>query len=285
MFRSLLRWFAAAIILQYGFAKINGAQFTILDSELDKPMGQVSGFWLTWYYFGYSPFYGTLLALVQVAGALLLTFRRTALLGACILAPVLGNIVLIDLCYGVDLGATLMAFLLLVIMLVTIAPHVPDLLRVLIAAPQSESRAVVKWIVRAMIVVVAFGLTYWAAHYNNRLPTPLDGVWDVVKAEPASAGTQLPVAVFFEYNRAYMTVFKYADGAYRSHHFEVGPGGELKIWERWLRKGEELFGGNYSLAGTELRVSGKWRDHGVTTLTLWKRGPAQGDHRGTPARR
>jgi hypothetical protein len=44
-----MRCFAAFVVLVYAFAKINGSQFTILDSELDKPMGEVSGFWLTWY--------------------------------------------------------------------------------------------------------------------------------------------------------------------------------------------------------------------------------------------
>jgi hypothetical protein len=65
-------WIAALICLVYGFAKINGSQFTILDSELTKPMGEVSGFWLTWYYFGYSPFYGTLIALIQIGAGILL---------------------------------------------------------------------------------------------------------------------------------------------------------------------------------------------------------------------
>ena len=40
-----VRFATAFVMLFYGFAKINGAQFTILDSELDKPMGWVSGFW------------------------------------------------------------------------------------------------------------------------------------------------------------------------------------------------------------------------------------------------
>src|ERR1700735_393227 len=101
-----IRYSSALLLFVYGFAKINGSQFTILDSELDKPMGQVSGFWLTWYYFGFSPVYGTFLALVEIAGGILLMFRRTTLLGACVLAPVLTNIILIDVCYGVDPGAT-----------------------------------------------------------------------------------------------------------------------------------------------------------------------------------
>jgi hypothetical protein len=74
--------------------------------------------------------YGTFLALVQIGGGLLLTFRRTAFLGACVLAPVLTNIVLIDLCFGVDPGATLVAVIVLGVMLVIIPPHTLPLLNV-----------------------------------------------------------------------------------------------------------------------------------------------------------
>jgi len=88
---TIARYFAAFTILFYGFAKLNGSQFTILGSELDKPMGQVSGFWLTWYYFGFSRTYGNLIAGAQILGGVLLTFRKTTLLGACLLLPILGN--------------------------------------------------------------------------------------------------------------------------------------------------------------------------------------------------
>jgi hypothetical protein len=75
-FYSLLRYGVAAILLVYGFAKLNGSQFTILDSELDKPMGEVSGFWLTWYYFGYSKLYGSFIAFGQIGGAVFCSFAR-----------------------------------------------------------------------------------------------------------------------------------------------------------------------------------------------------------------
>ena len=41
------RYLVSFLILGYGFAKLNGAQFTIIESELDKPMGEVNPFWLT----------------------------------------------------------------------------------------------------------------------------------------------------------------------------------------------------------------------------------------------
>src|SRR5216110_286805 len=106
-----LRFVVSFFIILYGFAKLNGSQFTILASELDKPMGQVSGFWLTWYYFGYSPIYGNFIGLMQIVGGVLLMFRKTTLLGSCLLFPIVTNIVLIDIFYGIDPGALLVALI------------------------------------------------------------------------------------------------------------------------------------------------------------------------------
>src|SRR5947209_5464086 len=102
---------ASFLILFYGFAKLNGSQFTVLASELDKPLGQVSGFWLTWYYFGYSPIYGNIIALVQILGGVLLMFRKTTLLGSCLLLPIITNIILVDIFYRIDWGALLIALI------------------------------------------------------------------------------------------------------------------------------------------------------------------------------
>lgn len=277
MANRIVRWLAAAVILIYGFAKINGSQFTILDSELDKPMGRVSGFWLTWYYFGYSPVYGTFLALVQIAGAMLLTFRRTALLGACLLVPVLGNIVLIDLNYGVAPDATLVAILLLAAMLGIIAPHRRELVNLFLpprpnAPRDSRLKASTMWILRLAMLGLACGFTYWIANFNNRAPTPIDGAWDVVNVEPASAANLIPAALFFEYNRAHMVVFKGKGGSYETHHFQVEPNTQaVRMWERWLSKGGEIFSGSYALSGSELRLTGEWQSAGRTALTLHRR--------------
>ncbi len=274
MANRLVRWVCAAIVLIYGFAKLNGSQFTILDSELDKPMGRVSGLWLTWYFFGYSTVYGTFIALVQVGGAILLTFRRTALLGACILAPVLANIVLIDLCYGVDLGATLVAMFLLCGMLSILVPHAKDLRNLFFgaridASPPSVAVASARWFLRIAMVSLACGFTYWVANFNNRDPSPIDGAWTVETVEPTAAAEHLPAVVFFEYNRAYLAVFKFRNGVYQTHHFEAGKAGhEIRMWEQWLRKGDELFTGNYALTGPALRLQGEWRQVGPVTVTL-----------------
>jgi hypothetical protein len=92
-------------------------------------MGQVSGFWLTWYYFGYSKFYGSFIAFGQIVGAVLLLFRKTTLLGACCLLPIVINIVLVDLSYGIDRGATGVAILVgagLLLLVSISSPPLPD---------------------------------------------------------------------------------------------------------------------------------------------------------------
>ena len=120
---SRVRWVAVAVCLLYGFAKVNKSQFTGLDSEIAKPMGEVSGFWLTWYYFGYSSAYGLLIALAQIGGGVLLAWPRTALIGALVLVPVFANIILIDIFFGVGIGPTLMALIAVVGLAAVIGPH------------------------------------------------------------------------------------------------------------------------------------------------------------------
>ena len=278
MGRAIVRYGAALVMLVYGFAKVNGSQFTILDSELDKPMGHVSGFWLTWYYFGFSKFYGNFIALAQISGALLLTFRRTTLLGASLLAPILTNIILVDIFYGVDAGATLIAVILLGAMIGLLSDHFKDLMELFWTRQQSARTvsfagiSAVTWALRVAMLVFAIGFTYWLANYNNRAPSPIDGVWEVIRAEPGDAAAKIPQKIFFEYNRAYMCVFKFADGSYVTHHFEANPDGRsLEIWKEYSRKESQIFRGDYVLDGARLTLRGDLESAGSVVLELDRR--------------
>ena len=129
-----MRYYAAFMLLSYGFAKVMGAQFTVLDSELAKPMGDVSGFWLTWYYFGYSALYSALVAWAQILGAVLLCFRRTTLIGSMALLPVMINIVGIDLWivrFPLSSGALQNAIFVLIAVLGIFCFHARDLYQLL----------------------------------------------------------------------------------------------------------------------------------------------------------
>ena len=218
------RWMAGVIMIAYGFAKLTGSQFTVLDSELTRPMGEVSGFWLTWYYFGFSSVYRTIIALVEIGGGLLLIWPRTSLIGALVLLPVVGNIILTDILFLV--GALPASVTVLICLMIILRPHAQRLADAVLLDIKSSRRGVT---LRAAAVVAvlggAWGLGYWFANYNNREPTPIDGVWTV-----EDGGAPLE-QVFFEYNRAYMAVFRFADED-AVHHFEVAAG-RVRVWEDW----------------------------------------------------
>ncbi|GAB4049183.1 hypothetical protein [Spirosoma litoris] len=103
--QGIIRYWLAFSISTYGFAKILKTQLQSPSYHLDMPMGDVSGFGLTWYYFGYSYTLAVIIALFQIGGSILLLYRRTTLLGVMILLPVMVNIVLINLFYEIAVGA------------------------------------------------------------------------------------------------------------------------------------------------------------------------------------
>lgn len=192
---SICRWTTAVILLQYGFAKLFGAQFTVLDSELDKPMGAVSGFWLTWYYFGYSPIFGNLIALLQIGLGMALAFRRTTLLGAAGAAPLLAGITVLDIAYGIAFDALLVALIGAGCASCLLWKHRRELVAVFWndqnrIAPRSR-RVRPRWahtVLVTLLLAVPASCSYYVANYNNRAPTPLDGTWNV------TAGTFRPLA-------------------------------------------------------------------------------------------
>jgi hypothetical protein len=59
---------------------------------LETPIGDLSGFWLTWTYYGFSSTMALILGWTQVAGCVLILFRATRLVGVFILLPVMVNI-------------------------------------------------------------------------------------------------------------------------------------------------------------------------------------------------
>jgi hypothetical protein len=258
------RWLAAAIAIFYGFAKLNGSQFTILLSELDKPLGEVNGFWLTWYYFGYSRTYCTLIALTEIGAGLLLTVPRLALMGAFILLPVAANIVIIDLCYGVDRGGLLAAILLFALLLSIVSPHARCVVQAIVPDSAANLESYRSWVPRAALVLSAFVGTYWIANYNNRAPTAIDGAWTptvVARAGPLTSVDKM----FFERNRASLVVVKTRPKSYQWRHFALAPDGTVRVWEKWLRQGPLLYEGRYSSTSGRIRL---WPAGSNTTLPV-----------------
>lgn len=275
----LCRYFVALVLCIYGFGKITGTQFQTPLVMLERPVGELSGFALTWYYFGYSEAYGTIIALVQIVGGALLLFRKTTLLGACVLFGVMCNIVLINIFYNIG-NAWIAAFLLTGCLLFILSQHRGELVRLFWTAQNKAfpsrsaetKKLLLKNAVRVCVVALPLLLAIQLSTYH---PTPISGAWNVAQVRGKAEATALPERIYFESAYAYMSYFWYEDGIMNRQHYEVNPDadeatGELDIWSNYLSKGAKIFTGRYRVEGDTLWLRGRLNQDSVR-LVLTRR--------------
>ena len=99
--RTIVRYVLAFIIAGYGFSKVVGIQFYLGMNWQDRPVSELNGFMLTWYYFYRSHTLVLIIAALEIGGAALLLLPRTTLLGAAVLLPVMVNVSLTDFLYDI----------------------------------------------------------------------------------------------------------------------------------------------------------------------------------------
>jgi hypothetical protein len=100
--RVILRYAIALGLASYAMAKLYPVQFGPLSAvSLEMRVGELTPFALLWRFMEYSPVYSTFAGIMEMTVVVLLCFRRTATLGALICLPVMANVALLDLCYGV----------------------------------------------------------------------------------------------------------------------------------------------------------------------------------------
>ncbi|MEO6037416.1 MAG: hypothetical protein ABIQ93_03315, partial [Saprospiraceae bacterium] len=89
----------------YGLGKMADGQFHRAGRLPEKlghtPLTDVGGFDLAWTFFGYSRAYIMFIGLSQVIGCFLLLWQRSKLLGVAILIPILLNIIVVDITFGI----------------------------------------------------------------------------------------------------------------------------------------------------------------------------------------
>lgn len=247
------RYFTAFMLMLYGFAKINESQFTVVEWVQDEPLKDVHGFWLVWYYMSYSKTYATIVALIQILAGGMLLFRRTTLLGAAILLPVMANIVLINIFFQIPQSAFIAAFLITVSLIVILIHHHQELLDLFWQRQNAlfpdesyqTSTVITKWTVRILVLILPAIFTYWIANYNNISPTPIDGVWDVTEVTGEMDTEKWPSRIYFERERAFMAVLRY-DNHISQKHFEVNKSeSSVELWDQWLQKGDKYMSANY----------------------------------------
>lgn len=97
-----LRYYVAAMMLIYGFAKVYELQFrTPWVGRYDQTIGEMSPMGLLWTFMGHSRAYTIFAGAAEVLGGALLLWRRTHVIGAFIVIAVMTNVVLLNFCYDV----------------------------------------------------------------------------------------------------------------------------------------------------------------------------------------
>jgi uncharacterized membrane protein YphA (DoxX/SURF4 family) len=91
-----LRYSCAFLLYMYGWSKLAHLQFNLSSRLAPRPIGSLSGYELTWFYYGYSREYAVILGSIQLVCATLLLFRKTTFLAAVLTFPMAANILLIN---------------------------------------------------------------------------------------------------------------------------------------------------------------------------------------------
>jgi len=99
--QGLIRYGVAFDLAEFGWAKICRLQLVMPISKLDLPYRSFSPSELFWTFFSHSYLFDCIIGGLQIAGTMLLLFRRTRLAGVFILLPVLANILLMDIFYQI----------------------------------------------------------------------------------------------------------------------------------------------------------------------------------------
>jgi len=97
----LMRMYLAWIIMSYGLAKVFASQFPQLMANMDARMADLTPMRVAWAFFGYSKGYQMFLGWGELIPALLLLFRRTALIGALLMVVVMLNVWLVNIFFDV----------------------------------------------------------------------------------------------------------------------------------------------------------------------------------------
>ncbi len=184
-----------AAMLSYGASKVLQAQFP--EPPLDRllqPMGDASPMGLVWTFMGASTAYNVFAGAAEMIGGLLLTVRRTTLLGALVSLGVLANVVALNFFY--DIPVKLYSSHLLAMAVFLIVPDLRRLVDLLVRARAVEPVAIPPlvrrlWLRRGVLVLRTLSVLAYTAFLLNTTyeanrtyvqqesKAPLHGIWNV----------------------------------------------------------------------------------------------------------
>jgi hypothetical protein len=193
--RVYVRFSLATTMIFYGAVKVIKSQFPNPSLErLVQPFGDASSMGLLWAFMGASAPYNVFAGAGEMLGGLLLTARRTTLLGALVCVAVLGNVVMLNFSY--DVPVKLFSLHLLAMAVFLAAPDLGRLVNFFVLhrpAPPAELRPLLPWkwahraalVLRTALVVGFVGFALLRAQEARktwgdlRPRPPLYGIWRV----------------------------------------------------------------------------------------------------------
>jgi hypothetical protein len=194
------RFVLASFLIIYGMAKLLGTQFFQSGALLDEPLSEISGFELTWAYFGYSSLYSHFIALGQIFFAALLLFDRTKRLGMLGLLPIILNIVLVNYEYNISSETMIVSCAFLVLNLYLVFSEFDDLKRFFWDESVKNDHRYLKrftGVIRAFLLLAMIGgawIFISLIKTNFMAETPVSGDWAVrqvlVDKSPVEPGAE-----------------------------------------------------------------------------------------------
>ncbi len=193
--RVYLRFSLATSMILYGSVKVIKSQFPgpSLDRLL-QPFGDASPMGLLWTFMGASSSYNVFTGIGEMLGGLLLTTRRTTLLGALVCLAVMSNVVMLNFSYDVPVKLFSMHLLAMAIFLT--APDLQRFVKLFLLNRPVEPADLrplfgIYWLdlavifLRTVLMIGFTGLWLYNAHemrkqYGDLAPkSPLYGIWNV----------------------------------------------------------------------------------------------------------
>ncbi len=196
--RVLVRFYLLRMFLGYGLAKVFPLQFSQPSPHrLAEQLGDMSPMGLLWTFMGFSPAHQMYTGMVEVLAGLLLTTRRTTLLGSLIGFAAMLHVFILNMCFDVPVKLYSFHYVLMTFFLA--APDLPRLFNVLVLgravpalplAPLWGSRRFDRLAIVFRTLVVAAMLasqiqgsyTRWQ-DTHGALPLPAGSHWDVIRMQ------------------------------------------------------------------------------------------------------
>jgi uncharacterized membrane protein YphA (DoxX/SURF4 family) len=178
----VVRLFLAFEMVRYGMPKILGMQFYPQYWKLDMRPVEMKPSWLAWTFFGRTYGYQAIGGVIETIGGALLCFRRTTMLGACLLAVVLADVVLVNFFY--DVPVKLFSSVYLAMTVALIARDAPRVWAFLFPNARDEPIGKRALAVHAIVIALVLGLGVADAvhdavrHHIFRVDV-LEGAWNV----------------------------------------------------------------------------------------------------------